>query len=145
MPDTSPDAAPITEYAVQVRFSDVDHLGHVNHARHLSFFEDARMALIGASPSGLPGSAADRGCIAARLAVDYLRPVTYQPGEAVRVRTRVDRIGRSSWTLVQQLWQDDALAARCEVVLVAYDYAAGSTRPLDDDERAWWEPHRGDA
>jgi acyl-CoA thioester hydrolase len=136
---------PPTEYAVQVRFSDVDHLGHVNHARHLSFFEDARMALIAASPSGLPGSPADRGCIAARLTVDYLRPVTYQPGEAAQVRTWVARIGRSSWTLTHQLWQDDALAARCDVVLVAYDYAAGSARLLDDDERAWWERHRGDA
>ena len=36
-------------HEAQVRWSDPDRLGHVNHARYLSYFEDARMALLARS------------------------------------------------------------------------------------------------
>jgi acyl-CoA thioester hydrolase len=122
----------------QVRWSDPDTLGHVNHARYLSYFEDARMALLAASPTGVAGGPGDRGCIAARVAVDYAAPVTFRPGLTLRVETSTARLGTSSWTLDQRLFDADREVARCECVLVAYDYAAGKARPLDDDERAYW-------
>jgi acyl-CoA thioester hydrolase len=78
----------VTELAVhkaQVRWSDPDQLGHVNHARFLSYFEDARMELLSRSPSGVPGAPLDRGCIAARVAVDYRAPVEFRPGLMLRV------------------------------------------------------------
>ena len=34
-------------HVAQVRWSDPDMLGHVNHARYLSYFEDARMEAVG--------------------------------------------------------------------------------------------------
>jgi acyl-CoA thioesterase FadM len=37
-------------YQAQVRWSDPDQMGHINHARYLSYFEDARMRLLAASP-----------------------------------------------------------------------------------------------
>ncbi len=120
----------------QVRWSDPDLLGHVNHARYLSYFEDARMELLAASPTGLPD--AGRGCIAARVAVDYLAPVEFRPGLTLRVESTVSRVGTSSWTLDQRLYDGDAEVARCECVLVAYSYAGAKARPLDDDERAHW-------
>ncbi len=125
----------------QVRWSDPDQLGHVNHARYLSFFEDARMELLAASPASWPGSPGDRGCIAARVAVDYLGQAQYRPGLTLRVETWVSRIGTSSWTFAQEMFDGEAPVARCECVLVAFDYANGKPRPLDDDERAYWERH----
>jgi acyl-CoA thioester hydrolase len=126
-------------HLAQVRWSDPDQLGHVNHARFLSYFEDARMALLAASPGAMPGAPGDRGCIAARVAVDYKAPVGYRPGLALRVETSVASIGTSSWTLDQRMYDDDRLVARCECVLVGYDYVTGKPRPLDDDERAYWQ------
>lgn len=127
-------------YHAQVRWSDPDTLGHVNHARYLSYFEDARMVLLAASPGGVPGAPEDRGCIAARVAVDYLAPVEFRPGLTLRVETGVARVGRTSWTLLQHLYSPDAVGAvaRCECVLVAYSYADAKPRPLDDDEREFW-------
>jgi acyl-CoA thioester hydrolase len=96
------------------------------------------------SPTGLPGAPGDRGCIAARVAVDYLAPVLFTPGLTLRVRTTVSRIGRTSWTLLQELFttgSDTAVAqpvARCECVLVGYDYQLAKPRPLAEDERAFW-------
>ncbi|GAA1794321.1 acyl-CoA thioesterase [Planosporangium flavigriseum] len=126
-------------YLAQVRWSDPDQLGHVNHARYLSYFEDARMELLAGAPTGVPGSPADRGCIAARVAVDYAAPVEFRPGLVLRVETEVAAIGTSSWTLAQRMCDGERPVARCECVLVAYSYAESKPRPLDDDERAYWQ------
>jgi acyl-CoA thioester hydrolase len=132
----------VTEYQAQVRWSDPDQLGHVNHARYLSYFEDARMELMAVSPAGMPGVPSDRGCIAARVAVDYAAPVEFCPGLTLRVQTAVSAIGTSSWTLEQRMYDGETFVARCECVLVAYSYADRKPRPLDDDERAFWQEHR---
>jgi acyl-CoA thioester hydrolase len=132
----------VTERAVhyaQVRWSDPDTMGHVNHARYLSYFEDARMALLATSPSGLAGAKDDRGYIAARVAVDYLAAVEFTPGLTLRVETWVERVGTRSWTLLAEMFDDDTAVARCECVIVAYSYEQRRSRPLDDDERAFWE------
>ncbi|NJC71106.1 acyl-CoA thioesterase [Planosporangium thailandense] len=126
-------------FLAQVRWSDPDQLGHVNHARYLSYFEDARMMMLAGAPTGVPGRPGDRGCIAARVAVDYEAPVVYRPGLTLRVETGVAAIGTSSWTLAQRMYDGDSVVARCECVLVAYSYADGKKRPLDDDERAYWQ------
>jgi acyl-CoA thioester hydrolase len=128
-------------HEAQVRWSNPDRLGHVNHARYLSYFEDARMALLARSPSGMPGSPSDRGCIAARVAVDYAAPVEFRPGLTLRIETTVAAVGTSSWTLAQRLYDGDALVASCECVLVGYSYADRKPRPLDDDERAFWQEY----
>jgi len=117
-------------------------MGHVNHARYLSFFEDARMTMLSESPSGLAGADGDRGYIAARVAVDYLAQVQFRPGLALRVETSVGRIGASSWTFLHDLYSDEQVVARCECVCVAYSYVDRKPRPLDPDERAFWERYR---
>ncbi len=126
-------------YQAQVRWSDPDQLGHINHARYLSYFEDARMDLLATSPSGLAGSTEDNGYIAARVAVDYLYPVRHRAGLSLRAETWVSRLGHTSWTLQAELYDGDQPVARCEVVLVAYSYADNAKRPLNDDERAFWQ------
>jgi acyl-CoA thioester hydrolase len=49
------------------------------------------------------------------------------------------RVERLVWTLDQRLYDGDEVVARCECVLVAYDYDRAKPRPLDDDERAFWQ------
>ncbi|WP_040477960.1 acyl-CoA thioesterase [Longispora albida] len=125
----------------QVRWSDPDQLGHVNHSRYLSYFEDARMELLSTSPSGLAGAPGDRGYIAARVAVDYRYPVEYRPGLLLRVETWASKLGTSSWTLSQEMYDGEDLVASCECVLVAYSYEGKKSRPLDPDERAFWSDY----
>jgi len=133
-----PGATPAV-YRAQVRWSDVDVMGHVNHARYLSFFEDARMTLLASSPAGLAGAPGDRGYIAARVAVDYLWAAEFRPGLMLRIETAIARIGTTSWTFDQRMYDGDRTVARCECVLVGYSYADGKPRPLADDERAFWQ------
>jgi acyl-CoA thioester hydrolase len=116
-------------------------MGHINHARYLSYFEDARMQLLSTSASGLAGATDDRGYIAARVAVDYLYPVEFRVGLTLGVQTWVGRIGTSSWTMPAELYDGEQLVARCESTVVAYSYEHRASRPLDPDERAFWEQY----
>ena len=118
------------EHPVQLRWSDPDMLGHVNHARALSLIEDARLAMVDGQPGG--------SMILARLEVDYLRQLYYRMGERLCVSSWVTRIGTKSLTVRQELVQDDEVAIRADVVMVMFDFATDTSRALTDDERAHW-------
>jgi acyl-CoA thioester hydrolase len=118
------------EHQVQLRWSDPDMLGHVNHARALSLLEDARLAMGNGGPGG--------GMILARLEVDYLRQLYYRVGEPLCVASWVLRLGTKSLTLRQELVQDGEVAIRADVVLVMFDFATDASRALTEEERARW-------
>ena len=120
------------EHPVQLRWSDPDSLGHVNHARALSLIEDARLAM------GDRGPDHRTDVILARLEVDYLRQLHYRVGERLVVRSWVSRLGTKSFTVRQELSQDGEVAIRADVVMVQFDYVTNGTRAMTDDERAHW-------
>jgi acyl-CoA thioester hydrolase len=119
------------EHPVQLRWSDPDMLGHVNHDRALALIEDARLAM---------GDGAG-GLILARLEVDYLRQLYYRVGERLVVRSTVTRVGTKSFTVRQELVQDEKVAIRADAVMVAFDFEADGSRPLTDDERTRWSAY----
>jgi acyl-CoA thioester hydrolase len=121
---------------VEVRYGDLDPQGHVNNARHLTFFEQARfqyMIHLGLFTVGQ--SFMDTGLIIAEARVTYLAPVYF--GQDVRVGTRTSQLGNKSLTMEHSLF--DGLAgtelARGSAVLVAYDYRAEKSIPLPDEWR----------
>jgi acyl-CoA thioester hydrolase len=126
----------VHEHPVQLRWSDPDAYGHVNHARALSLLEDARLAMGSRAPAA--GDAQRPGMILARLEVDYLRQLYYRVGEPLCVRSWVTRLGTKSLTVRQELVQDDQVAIRLDAVIVLFDYATDRARALDADERAYW-------
>ncbi len=126
----------IHEHLTQLRWSDPDSYGHVNHARALSVLEDARLAMGAAAPGIAPGRLPDM--ILARLEVDYLRQLHYRAGERVCVRSWVTRMGTKSFTMRQELLQDDEVAIRLDAVIVLFDITSDASRPMTDGERAYW-------
>ena len=129
----------VHEHLLQLRWSDPDSYGHVNHARALSLLEDARLAIATEAPGVVPGRQPD--VILARLEVDYLRQLHYRVGERLCVRSWVTRMGTKSFTMRQELIQDDAVAIRLDAVLVVFDITADASRPLSDEERAYWSAY----
>lgn len=125
------------EHRGQLRFSDTDAMGHVNHARFATLFEDARIGLL-RSIAGETTGITSRGIILARLEIDYVRPLLVDD-EPVSVYTRVVRIGTSSFSIDYELQQRGAICARGLSILVAYDYATGHSRALNPAERAQLE------
>lgn len=120
------------ELPLEVRFRDLDALGHVNHATFLTYFEEARTAywmhLTGV------GSLEALDFILARAECDYRASLLFP--ERVRVGVRCARIGAKSFDLEYRvLRQDGVVAATGRTVLVGFDYSSGTTRPIKEQAR----------
>jgi acyl-CoA thioester hydrolase len=120
-------------HTVEVRFRDLDALGHVNNAVYLTYFESARMAwwLQLTRRSDLR----QMDVILARAEVDFRSPAAYP--EVLDVGVRCASIGRSSFVVEQAIHERRArrLVAEARKVLVHFDYAAGRSTPLPDERR----------
>lgn len=101
---------------VDVRYQDVDALGHVNNAIYATYLEEARVEY-------LPAVLGDTGGIEAVLAnleIDYHRPVT-MTDEEVEVRIEATAVGTKSITFGYEIYASGDLAAEASTVQVAYD------------------------
>ena len=125
--------APAFTYPIEVRFRDMDALGHVNNAVYLTYLESARIAywLHVTRRSGL--DALDM--ILARVEIDYRSPLAY--GEALDVTVRCASMRRSSFVLQFRATERAAgrLVAEARKVLVHYDYAASRSLALPSQLR----------
>jgi acyl-CoA thioester hydrolase len=119
----------------KLRYADTDRQGHVNNAVFASFLETGRVELLydPERPLMEPGGA----FVIARLALD-LRAELRWPG-VVEIGTRVARVGTSSVTLEQVLYQGDVCAATAETVIVHVDEATHRASPLGARARARFE------
>ncbi|WP_091562138.1 acyl-CoA thioesterase [Micromonospora pattaloongensis] len=131
-------------YHCALRWSDLDAYGHVNNARFLTLYEEARVALmfVGGRAWGV-GSFSD-GVVIARHEIDYLRPVDYALGRAtaetppqVRIEMWVEQIRASRFTIGYELFDGDVLASRARSVLVPFDLEQQRPRRLTGDERTF--------
>jgi len=127
-----------------LRWSDLDAYGHVNNARFLTLYEEARVALffLGARKAGL--TSFEDGIVIVRHEVDYLRPVTYGRGPdgtprppTVRVELWVEEVRPSRLTVAYELFDADTLASRARSVCAPVNSATMTPRRLTDAERAF--------
>lgn len=122
-----------SEKRVEIRWRDLDALGHVNNAVYATYLEEARDAWF-VRALGPGGSFLDY--VLARVAIDFRRELTQDDG-AVVVRTRLVRIGTSSLGFREEIVALEGwVAAEAEAVIVARDRVTGRSRPLTDGERA---------
>ncbi len=121
---------------VEVRFSDLDAMRHVNNARYLTYIEEARIAyfndVLNRERSSLKYSA-----IVAKIEIDYLQPINL--GDKVEVFTRVSRLGNKSSDVENLIMIErdgnKYAAASALTKLVAYDYKQLQSIPIPEDLR----------
>ncbi len=124
-------------HEVEVRFADTDAMGHVNNSNYLTYAEMARVSYyerVTGQLLPLWTHGAEEGMILAEIRITYRNPAFY--GETLTVETRVDRIGRTSFSMIHRLTAPDSrygrarLVAVADSVLVAYDYRAERPIPV---------------
>lgn len=123
-------------YPIDVRYGDTDALGHVNHAKYLTYMETARfryMERLGLFSPERPWQ--EVGVIIADVQCAYRIPLHFP--ETVQVYVRTEAVGRKSFTFTYRLERGDgALAAEGRSVQVAYDYRAAQSIAVPDEWRA---------
>ncbi|MEU8081454.1 thioesterase family protein [Catellatospora citrea] len=125
-------------YHCALRWSDLDAYGHVNNARFLTLYEEARVAMmfVGAREAGV--TSFEDGIVVSRHEVDYLRPIDY--GDPVRIELWVEDLKPSRFTVCYELFDGDLLASRARSVLVPYDLDRQRPRRMSEAEQSFLKP-----
>jgi acyl-CoA thioester hydrolase len=116
----------------------MDTYGHVNNARFLTLYEEARVALMFAGARDAGVGSLERGVVISRHEVDYLRPVDYQ--DPVRIELWLAEIRPSRFVVEYEMFDGEALASRARTVCVPFDLGTGRPRRLSEAERAYLSP-----
>lgn len=118
----------------------MDVYGHINNARFLTLYEEARVELMfaGARKQGL--TSLEEGVVIHRHEVDYLRPVSY--ADPCRIELWISELRPSRFVVSYEMFAAGLLASRARSVCVPFDLANGRPRRLSDAERAFLEPWR---
>ncbi len=129
---------------IQVRFKDIDALGHVNNANHLSYIENARVEYF-KDVVGSNINWASTGIILARVTIDYRQPILLT--DQVFVYTSVIRVGSKSFTIknviVKVEGTEEVTLAETEAVMVCFNYTLNQTIQVPDAWRAAFEKFEG--
>lgn len=121
---------------VQLRWRDMDMLGHLNQSVYHELLEEGRIALIADLMGRARGERIEGGYVLAHVDLDYHAEVR-KDHEAVDIVVRVARVGTSSIELDHDVrLPDGRLAASGKSVLVAWDLVARTKRSLSEAERA---------
>ncbi len=124
---------------IQVRFSDVDLLGHVNNVRYFDYVHEAQVEVM----SGVFQEARISGTVemvVVRSEMDHLGQVNLRP-EPYDVWSRVAAVGRTSVTFESEIRDGDRVMARSRVVEVNVD-PDGHPVPHHDRHRELFEERR---
>jgi acyl-CoA thioester hydrolase len=123
-------------HPIEVRYGDLDPQGHVNNAKYLTYFEQARIAYwIKMGFFTKDQSFMELGVILADVRITYFAPVYF--GQKVKVGVHVIRLGNKSMTWEQNVVdaETDKELAKGEVIIVAYDYKEEKTIPIPNEWR----------
>ncbi len=115
----------------KLRYRDCDAQGHVNNAVYSTFLETARTEMLYLGDDPILDS--DCGFVIARLELDFMAE-THWPG-SVETGTRVLKIGNSSVTMQQALFQNGVQVARAKTILVQINQTTRKAQPLSQRAR----------
>jgi acyl-CoA thioester hydrolase len=129
-------------WPVEVRFRDLDPMGHAHHSLPLICFEEARAAYWREVVGRPNATVEDIDYIMAEVRIRYHGRIRF-PGR-VLVGARVARLGEKSWTMEYEL-RDDAgeLLAGGTTVQVMYDYGAERSKVIAPEVRERIERFEG--
>ena len=121
-------------HRVQMRWRDLDGLGHVNHTVVLTYLEEGRDAFLKQH-----GIRRDE-YVVGRCSVNFRSEI--DPGfEAVTVECAVRDLGRSSVTTTERILdRAGQVVVDAEFALVLWDPEQRASRPITDAERASLAP-----
>lgn len=115
----------------KLRYADTDRQGHINNAVFSTFLETGRVEVL-YNPT-LPILRDGASFVIVSLKLDFLKEITW-PGQ-VEIGTGLLKIGNSSMTLFQKLFQNGACVAKAETVIVQVEDVTRQSTPLSEHAR----------
>lgn len=125
-----------TTVTIPVRFADIDMMGHVNNAKYLTYFEEAREAYAKKIPAfdfREFGKTTHVSFILAEVCCQFKSPAVL--GETLIVSTDVTSTGKTSFVMEYEIVEESSkrLVATGKSIQVCFDYKLGKSVPLTDE------------
>lgn len=116
---------------IQIRFNDIDQMGHVNNAIIMEYFDLGKSAFF--SAAGIPPEEGDFTVMIVHFEVDFTAQIHYH--DQIAVTTAVRRIGTKSIAVEQHIvnqanGQDCAV---CKTVMAGYRRSTRKSAPIPDE------------
>jgi acyl-CoA thioester hydrolase len=104
---------------IQVRFSDVDMMGHVSNTIYQNYYDSGKVHYFDQVIPDM--DFINIGVVGASVKIEYLKPIFMKT--RILVETRVAVLGQKSFTMEHRLVneQTNEILSSCEAVLVCYD------------------------
>jgi acyl-CoA thioester hydrolase len=122
--------------AIQIRFKDIDHMGHVNNANHITYFELARIHYFRDVINEVVNWN-EQGVILAKTEINYHRPILLS--DNVFVYSRVSKMGNKSYEVEYAITVENGdeivTCASGMSVQVCYNYLNNSTVAIPESWR----------
>lgn len=118
---------------IQLRFNDVDAMGHVNNAVFMEFFDLGKARFF--ADRGIHAEEGDFTVMVVHVEVDFRSQV--HMNDTIAVETELERIGNKSLHILQRAVKSDGtLCAECRTVMSGYCRSTRTSAPIPDEFRA---------
>lgn len=119
---------------VQIRFSDVDVVGHVNNIVYFAFYDTGKAAFM-TQLMGRPITWDKVETVVANVDCAFIAPIFY--GEEIEVLTTCTALHDKSFRLLQMLRNSATAEVKsiCETVMVSFDPKTQKSAPLSEEWR----------
>ncbi|MDE6343002.1 MAG: acyl-CoA thioesterase [Muribaculaceae bacterium] len=117
---------------VQLRFNDIDMLGHVNNNAQFALFDVGKTQFYNTLATKVaPDDWSRVEAVIVNINCTFMRQIKFT--YPMEVRTRVKHIGEKSFILEQILRNTETgeICTSCESVMVAIDFETRESKPLD--------------
>lgn len=120
---------------IQIRFNDIDGLGHVNNAVYAQYFDQGRMHYFNQLNGNQAVDWQEARLIIASTHVDFVQPVFLD--DDIEILTRIYKLGNKSLKMYQFLVDKASgdVKASCKSVMVGFDPKTNESLQLDEKWR----------
>ncbi len=117
--------------SIEVRYDDLDTMGHVNNKVYLAYFEEARISYI-SDILNFDKRSLDFKAVVAHISIDYFKAIFF--GDKIEIYSRCSRIGTKSFDFqtiiikkVNSNSDEKELVSKSIVTLVSINPKTGET------------------
>lgn len=131
--DTLPDISLFHDFTpLQIRFNDVDVLGHVNNTIYFAFYDTGKAHYFSAV-GGRPVDWKHVDTVIANVDCAFIAPIFY--GEEIEVATTCRYVSEKSLMMLQMVREKNTgeVKSVCETVMVSFDPSTGATTPFPEE------------
>lgn len=120
---------------IQIRFNDVDQMGHVNNAVIMEYLDLGKDAFF--SSHGLSPIKSDFTVMVVHYDVDFKAQIHYH--DRIQVETEIEKLGNKSLTMMQRVvnTETNVVCVECRTVMAGYRRSTTSSDVIPDEVREW--------